>query len=165
MTTIKTHSDQINSIDFCNKNGRLYILVASSDCSVSLSDIKGNLVGVFGQEMHWKLEPCPTSVTSRAASKFYSPSFTAPRGTLPLIEISASQIEPDDRKPSLVESSVDEELKQRLEEEYKKNCYLPRLKKQLSVASTLEFDDDAFVNNTDLRYNPWSKTILGSESS
>ena len=35
------------------------------------------------------------------------------------------------------------------------------LKKQLSVDETFDFEDDAFVNNTGLRYNPWTKTILG----
>jgi hypothetical protein len=46
----------INSIDFCSKNDSVYVLIASLDCSVSLNDLKGNLIGIFGQETHWKIE-------------------------------------------------------------------------------------------------------------
>ncbi|GFO26515.1 WD repeat-containing protein 49 [Plakobranchus ocellatus] len=51
------HQDQINSLDICEKNERLLIISASSDCSVALWDIYGNRIGVFGQEEHWKIEP------------------------------------------------------------------------------------------------------------
>ena len=35
------------------------------------------------------------------------------------------------------------------------------LNENLNVESTFDFEDDAFIKNTELRYNPWSKTILG----
>lgn len=35
------------------------------------------------------------------------------------------------------------------------------LNENLNVESTFDFENDAFIKNTDLRYNPWSKTILG----
>lgn len=179
MATLKSHTDQINSIDFCNKNGRIYVLVASSDCSVSLNDVKGNLIGQFGQEVHWKLEPAIPSVMSRATpgnTKFYSGSFTAsltggPRATLPTIEVSTTQMDQlgrgkfgsiyDEMKSSSFDMTLDEELRKQIEAEFGKNCHLPRLKKQLSVDETFDFENDAFVNNTGLRYNPWTKTILG----
>ncbi|XP_035829374.1 uncharacterized protein LOC101863074 [Aplysia californica] len=51
------HQDQINSLDMCERNERLLIVSASSDCSLALWDIFGNRIGVFGQEEHWKIEP------------------------------------------------------------------------------------------------------------
>jgi hypothetical protein len=48
------------------------------------------------------------------------------------------------------------------EEIEKKCCLTAALRKQLSMEATLdEYDENAFVNDTHLRYNPWSKTILG----
>ena len=35
------------------------------------------------------------------------------------------------------------------------------LNENLNIELTFEFEADAFVKNTALRYNPWSKTILG----
>lgn len=51
------HQDQINSLDMCERNDRLLVISASSDCSVALWDVYGNRIGVFGQEEHWKIEP------------------------------------------------------------------------------------------------------------
>lgn len=98
-----------------------------------------------------------------------------------MIDVSTSQLDQTDRKFGSVEvdggggvagegansssspldTTLDEELRRQVETEYAKNCHLPRLTKQLSVDSTFNFEDDAFVNNTGLRYNPWEKTILG----
>nr|CAB3267710.1 WD repeat-containing protein 49-like [Phallusia mammillata] len=50
------HTDGINSVCICTRNSRLFIISASSDCSVALWDIRGNRVGEFGQEEHWKLD-------------------------------------------------------------------------------------------------------------
>lgn len=44
------------SIHVCSRNKRLFIVSGSSDCSVALWDMKGNRVGEFGQEQHWKLD-------------------------------------------------------------------------------------------------------------
>ena len=38
------------------RNKRLFIVTGSSDCSVALWDMRGNRVGEFGQEQHWKLD-------------------------------------------------------------------------------------------------------------
>ncbi|XP_064596054.1 WD repeat-containing protein 49-like isoform X2 [Liolophura sinensis] len=51
------HIDMINTLEICERNERLVILSASSDCSVALWDVYGNQIGVFGQEEHWKIEP------------------------------------------------------------------------------------------------------------
>jgi len=51
-----SHSDSITCIDFVEKDRQTFILTASSDCSVVLSDINGNAYGVFGQPNHWRLD-------------------------------------------------------------------------------------------------------------
>ncbi|XP_059162775.1 WD repeat-containing protein 49-like isoform X2 [Physella acuta] len=51
------HQDQINTLEMFERNERLLIISASSDCSVALWDIYGNRIGIFGQEEHWKIEP------------------------------------------------------------------------------------------------------------
>ena len=43
-------------IDFCVKNEKTYVIIASSDCSVSLNELNGNQVGIFGQEEKWKMD-------------------------------------------------------------------------------------------------------------
>ncbi|KAK7491119.1 hypothetical protein BaRGS_00017683, partial [Batillaria attramentaria] len=51
------HQDMITSLEVFERNERLLVVSASSDCSVALWDIYGNKIGVFGQEEHWKIEP------------------------------------------------------------------------------------------------------------
>ncbi|KAK3590864.1 hypothetical protein CHS0354_033793 [Potamilus streckersoni] len=51
------HQDMINSLEICERNERIIIISASSDCSVAMWDVFGNRIGVFGQEEHWKIEP------------------------------------------------------------------------------------------------------------
>lgn len=53
------HGDAINCIDICNRNNRMLVITASSDCSVSMSDIDGNHIGEFGQDNHWKIDAAP----------------------------------------------------------------------------------------------------------
>ena len=50
------HTDSITCIDFVEKNGRMLILTSSSDCSVVLSDMNGNIYGTFGQSTQWRLD-------------------------------------------------------------------------------------------------------------
>ncbi len=38
---------------------------------------------------------------------------------------------------------------------------LPELNKKFPIEATFDYENEAFINNTGLRYNPWSKTILG----
>ncbi|XP_039249520.2 cilia- and flagella-associated protein 337-like [Styela clava] len=53
------HADAINCINTCIRNDRLLVITASSDCSVSLSDIHGNHIGEFGQDQHWRIDVIP----------------------------------------------------------------------------------------------------------
>lgn len=124
------------------------------------------------------MEPPVTTTQSRATTlghKFYS-SFTphSDRKNTPLPAIESTnpidatggevidESSNEERKKTSsasldAETINSEELKQ-IEAEV---CHFPKLKKQLSVTETFQFDEDAFVNNIGLRYNPWSKTILG----
>ena len=38
------------------------MIIGSADCSVSLNDINGNQIGIFGQTEHWKLDPYAQAV-------------------------------------------------------------------------------------------------------
>jgi hypothetical protein len=40
-----------------------------------------------------------------------------------------------------------------------------RLNKELKFELTFNYDNDAFIQDPSLRYNPWSKTILGKNKS
>ncbi|KAK2183025.1 hypothetical protein NP493_327g03000 [Ridgeia piscesae] len=57
LSQFQPHSDLISSIELCERNERTLVLSSSTDCSVALWDIYGNKIGVFGQEVHWKIEP------------------------------------------------------------------------------------------------------------
>jgi hypothetical protein len=69
VSTIQSHNDAINSIDFYCKNEKYYVIIASADCSVSLNDINGNQIGLFGQTDHWKLDPFANAVTTTTTRK------------------------------------------------------------------------------------------------
>ncbi|XP_052213945.1 WD repeat-containing protein 49-like isoform X3 [Dreissena polymorpha] len=56
-TQFQPHQDMINTLELCERNERLIVISASSDCSVSIWDVHGNRIGTFGQEEHWKIEP------------------------------------------------------------------------------------------------------------
>ena len=122
--------------------------------------------GIFGQDTHWKLET-PTGVsTSRATpGKYYSSSFTTPARTKSILAGHDELARTDSRLPELEGAQTETVEKNDVEtDEYEKNCHLPKLGRTLSVDPTFEFDEDAFVNDISLRYNPWSKTILGKNS-
>ncbi len=38
---------------------------------------------------------------------------------------------------------------------------LPQLNQKFNIETTFDYEADALINDTSLRYNPWSKTILG----
>ena len=52
MSQFQPHQDMINSLEVFERNERLLIVSASSDCSVALWDIYGNKIGVFGQVVY-----------------------------------------------------------------------------------------------------------------
>ncbi|CAF0884842.1 unnamed protein product [Didymodactylos carnosus] len=50
------HIDSITCLDFVEKDERTYLITSSSDCSVALSDVNGNIYGIFGQANNWRLD-------------------------------------------------------------------------------------------------------------
>ncbi|XP_078058415.1 cilia- and flagella-associated protein 337-like isoform X2 [Mustelus asterias] len=58
VAAIQPHNDCINHLETCVQDDHLLILSASADCSIVLSDISGSLIGVFGQDEHWRIGEC-----------------------------------------------------------------------------------------------------------
>jgi len=177
VSTIHSHNDSINSIDFCNKNDKIFVIIASSDCSVSLNDLYGNLIGVFGQENHWKIDQPIQSTSSRHRPIAASNEINRNANKSVQEHESSNQLEnvekPSESEPPIRESSTKhvhqqsgDQENQELETARSRNAadehFLPKIKnKILNIESTFEFENDAFLKDTSLRYNPWSKTILG----
>uniref|UniRef100_UPI00398F8847 cilia- and flagella-associated protein 337-like n=1 Tax=Pristiophorus japonicus TaxID=55135 RepID=UPI00398F8847 len=63
VAAIQPHTDCISHLETCVQDDHLLILSASADCSIVLSDISGSVIGVFGQDEHWRIGACsPPSV-------------------------------------------------------------------------------------------------------
>ncbi|XP_023258746.1 WD repeat-containing protein 49 [Seriola lalandi dorsalis] len=56
LLSFRTHLDRVTHLETCVHGNRLLLLSASSDCSVALSYLPGDTVGLFGQEEQWSLE-------------------------------------------------------------------------------------------------------------
>ncbi|XP_068601795.1 cilia- and flagella-associated protein 337-like [Brachionichthys hirsutus] len=52
----RPHLDRVTHLEMCVRGDDLLLLSASSDCSVALSYLPGETVGLFGQEEQWGLE-------------------------------------------------------------------------------------------------------------
>ncbi|XP_072428782.1 cilia- and flagella-associated protein 337-like [Chiloscyllium punctatum] len=64
VAAMQPHNDCISHLETCVQDDHLLILSASADCSIVLSDITGSVIGVFGQDEHWRIGECsPPSVT------------------------------------------------------------------------------------------------------
>ncbi len=150
------------------------MIIASSDCSVSLNDLNGNLIGIFGQENHWKIDQPIQAASSRLRPNASNEANRSTNKSAQEHE-SNNQLEkiekPSEPEPLVRELSAkvmqqaDDHGKQDLESARSRNTdehFLPKIKnKILNIESTFEFENDAFLKDTSLRYNPWSKTILG----
>ncbi|XP_032888124.1 WD repeat-containing protein 49 [Amblyraja radiata] len=55
VAAIQPHSDCVNHLETCTQDGQLLILSAAADCSLVLSYISGSVIGVFGQDEHWRI--------------------------------------------------------------------------------------------------------------
>ncbi|KAK5929034.1 hypothetical protein CgunFtcFv8_010303 [Champsocephalus gunnari] len=56
LSSFRPHLDRVMHLETCLHGNRLLVLSASSDCSVALSYLRGDNVGLFGQEEQWCLE-------------------------------------------------------------------------------------------------------------
>ncbi|XP_077344157.1 cilia- and flagella-associated protein 337 isoform X1 [Lithobates pipiens] len=59
VSSFQPHDDCVTHIETCTHNQCLLIISSSADCSICVSDVHGNLLGVFGQEEHWRIEKYP----------------------------------------------------------------------------------------------------------
>ncbi|XP_059802805.1 WD repeat-containing protein 49-like isoform X3 [Hypanus sabinus] len=92
----KPHSDCINHLETFVQDSRSLILSASADCTIVLSDISGSVIGVFGQDEHWRIGKCSppsiikitpkeekTPIQKSVKNKDYLP---IPKHSVPIIE-------------------------------------------------------------------------------
>ena len=70
MSHFQPHQDMINSLEMFERNERLLIVSASSDCSVALCDIYGNKIGTFGQVMSLALKPLRSPCSCLTGSRW-----------------------------------------------------------------------------------------------
>ncbi|XP_070685843.1 cilia- and flagella-associated protein 337-like [Pempheris klunzingeri] len=60
LCSFRPHLDRVTHLEICFHNDTLLLLSASSDCSVALSYLPGDTIGLFGQEDLWSLKrPVP----------------------------------------------------------------------------------------------------------
>ncbi|XP_056138831.1 WD repeat-containing protein 49-like [Lampris incognitus] len=55
LCSLRPHLKGVMHLETCLHNDRLLLLSASADCNVALSYLPGDTVGVFGQQVPWKL--------------------------------------------------------------------------------------------------------------
>ena len=54
LATFETHTDAVTSIKLIERNGKVLLLSASTDCSVAIHSLDA-LIGIFGQSEHWNI--------------------------------------------------------------------------------------------------------------
>ncbi|XP_072330537.1 cilia- and flagella-associated protein 337-like isoform X1 [Scyliorhinus torazame] len=69
VAAIQPHNDCISHLETCVQDDHLLILSASADCSIVLSDISGSMIGVFGQDEHWRISECSPPSAIKIAAK------------------------------------------------------------------------------------------------
>ncbi|XP_044525477.1 WD repeat-containing protein 49 [Gracilinanus agilis] len=58
--SFQPHEDRISSLETCAHGSRVLIIASSADGSVSVSEVWGSLIGIFGQMEHWRIKnPVP----------------------------------------------------------------------------------------------------------
>lgn len=150
----------------------VYVIIASLDCSVSLNDLKGNLIGIFGQETHWKIDTGIVPTNKLGRSQIISNKNILSSTS----QMAKSSVKSAKSNKSSVNFKEDGENKNgdipEGNEVEREPTFIPpyqglppqlftALNENLNIELTFEYEQDAFIKNTDLRYNPWSKTILG----
>lgn len=142
----------------------ILVIIGSSDCSVSLNSIFGQKIGVFGQEEHWKIESFMFSDKSND-DRTLQISDSNNETSLGRLDITAKDdlVENSRKTPVFLtqiktSNDTNETNDVVITEDMK---LMNKLNQKLKLEETFLFEDDAFIKNPSLRYNPWSKTILG----
>ncbi|KAM9441636.1 cilia- and flagella-associated protein 337-like [Salvelinus alpinus] len=81
--SLRPHMDCVTHLETCLHGDRLLLLSASADCSVALSYLPGDTVGVFGQEEHWRLDGPGSVQVGEGEPKEGTVSPQSPSGTDP----------------------------------------------------------------------------------
>ncbi|XP_052324292.1 WD repeat-containing protein 49-like isoform X2 [Oncorhynchus keta] len=81
--SLRPHMDCVTHLETCLHGGRLLLLSASADCSVALSYLPGDTVGVFGQEEHWRLDGPGSVQVGEGEPREGTESPQSPGGTVP----------------------------------------------------------------------------------
>ncbi|KAL6478596.1 hypothetical protein MHYP_G00120290 [Metynnis hypsauchen] len=55
LSSLRPHVNCVTHLETCVHGDQLFLLSASTDCSLALSFLPGPTIGVFGQEAHWRL--------------------------------------------------------------------------------------------------------------
>jgi hypothetical protein len=171
VTIIKAHTDLICSINFCHKYESVLVIIGSSDRRVSLHNIFGTQIGVFGQPDLWKIKLAVKliQVTPETTNE-YKNSENNNKKEIFKNDFNLSE--------SFTESVKKNENKLLSEREIfvndSQNYFdipgfttsadfglVKKLNARLNFEDTFNYEKEAFVKNPTLRYNPWSKTLLG----
>ena len=159
------------------------VIIGSSDRKVSLHNIFGTQIGVFGQPDLWKIKLA-------TKLKQFNQEISEMKNQKNLVVFNTEQIKnnilkSDDFKPIESESgpikkeSTEINKKLILEKEIfdssGENYFdipgfttsadfglVKKLNARLNLEESFNYDKEAFIKNPNLRYNPWSKTLLGN---
>ena len=132
---------------------------------MSLNDLKGVQIGIFGQDQHWKIDT-GLKIKNCGKSQIISKNLS----TSPNTEKPSKSAKSNKSSVNFKEDIQNENNQEINEPEIITNLppyvgqplqLFTALNENLNIEPTFEYEDDAFIRNTDLRYNPWSKTILG----
>jgi hypothetical protein len=153
----------ISSINFCHLNESILIIVGSADRKVSLHNILGTRIGIFGQPDLWKIKPTNQLFKELPieAKELKNESNLPNLIDRPL----KNDILINESKPVLEKKNLFDSIKQRDFDkvEYPENSdsLVKKLNSSLNLENTFNYEKEAFIKNPSLRYSPWSKTILG----
>ncbi|KAK1785172.1 hypothetical protein P4O66_018589 [Electrophorus voltai] len=94
LSSLRAHIDCVTHLETCVHGEQLFLLSASADCSLVLSYLPGPTIGIFGQEVHWRLGEVgrATLKEEREANPESSQETTAPAVVR---ETAPEQVHPD----------------------------------------------------------------------
>ena len=163
VTTINAHTDLICSINFCRLNESILVIIGSYDRKVSLHNIFGTQIGIFGQPDLWKIKPATQLNELHQETKEFKTELFIPE---PIIKPVKKEILRNEKKLIIERSRNISDSKKQMtvdDGEYQDSSLgmVKKLNACLNLEDTFNYEKEAFIKNPLLRYNPWAKTILG----
>ncbi|CAL8105784.1 unnamed protein product [Calicophoron daubneyi] len=139
------HVDLVCGLAFCTRFERLFLVTASSDCSVILWTVEGVKIGVFGQELRWKLEHMHRDMGAASLASTETMPTQGPGEQM----LDTSQIADTKERPESVESVSSSAPEFTVEN-------ISPFPKNASVAEVCNI-------LSQYRINAWEHTLLGKE--